>query len=526
LLIAIFALMLVSVVAIALVVSTGTDSALASNYRSASSAYYAAMAGLEEARGRLLWKSPVYLGTPFPNLFNSVALPTFSLTQVVYVLNDPTGTTVIPQSGNPAYYADTEYAQEFSWGLGGAQIYNVNSMSYGPGTPGPYYRWVRINPVTEQSLNIDVNGNGILDGAATLFYDPAHLDSFGNPAPGLVLSSPPGTAPTPTAVQVLEVTAYAVLPNGGTRMLQYLVAPLVISSMMTTPYPTTAPFPLFPAPLTLDTGLGGNSVTFNPPSGYLIKGVDQCSSPPSPQLPNAVSAIALTNSTSESSVSASITAAGTQSNYSGYPLTAPPPPPGYTPTAPSLANVGGSGTPYMRQTWLQPQYLDALMQDIVNSADVILGPTGTYPPGGTFNAYAGTDLWNAAPQLTTNPMVVVVNGDLTLNGLGVSNPVGNGLLLVTGTLTYHPSAQWNGIILVVGQGQLVLAGSNNSEPGIFGSVFVAATRNSSGNLLTNPTASVTGGGIASNIQYNSCNVQTASGPITYKVISFHEIPLS
>jgi len=54
LLIAIFALLLVSVVAIALVVSSGTDSALAGNYRSSASAYYAALAGLEEARGRLL----------------------------------------------------------------------------------------------------------------------------------------------------------------------------------------------------------------------------------------------------------------------------------------------------------------------------------------------------------------------------------------------------------------------------------------------------------------------------------------
>ena len=56
--IAIFALLLISVVAIALVVSSGTDSSLAGNYRTASSAYYGGVAGLEEARGRLLWKNP------------------------------------------------------------------------------------------------------------------------------------------------------------------------------------------------------------------------------------------------------------------------------------------------------------------------------------------------------------------------------------------------------------------------------------------------------------------------------------
>ena len=68
LLIAIFALLLISVVGIALVVSSGTDSALAGNYRMAVGAYYAGRAGLEEARGRLLYKNPNYInpGSPGP----------------------------------------------------------------------------------------------------------------------------------------------------------------------------------------------------------------------------------------------------------------------------------------------------------------------------------------------------------------------------------------------------------------------------------------------------------------------------
>src|SRR5277367_5297963 len=63
LLIAIFVLLLISVVAIALLVSSGTETALGANYRSSSTVYYAALAGLEEARGRLLPKNPTYLGT-------------------------------------------------------------------------------------------------------------------------------------------------------------------------------------------------------------------------------------------------------------------------------------------------------------------------------------------------------------------------------------------------------------------------------------------------------------------------------
>src|SRR5216684_5192273 len=59
LLISIFVLLLISVVAIALIVSSGTESALAGNYRSSTSVYYAAMAGLEEVRARLRPQSPI-----------------------------------------------------------------------------------------------------------------------------------------------------------------------------------------------------------------------------------------------------------------------------------------------------------------------------------------------------------------------------------------------------------------------------------------------------------------------------------
>ena len=77
LLIAIFVLLLISVVAIALLVSSGTETALGANYRTSSTVYYAAIAGLEEARGRLLPKNPNYFGrfASFPDV------PTFPLGQ-------------------------------------------------------------------------------------------------------------------------------------------------------------------------------------------------------------------------------------------------------------------------------------------------------------------------------------------------------------------------------------------------------------------------------------------------------------
>src|SRR5947208_10861779 len=69
LLIAIFVLLLISVVAIALIVSSGTESALAGNYRSSTGVYYAALSGLEEARGRLLAKNANAFKTTNPTGF-------------------------------------------------------------------------------------------------------------------------------------------------------------------------------------------------------------------------------------------------------------------------------------------------------------------------------------------------------------------------------------------------------------------------------------------------------------------------
>ncbi len=515
-LIAIFALLLISVVAIALVVSTGTDSSLAGNYRTATTAYYAGVAGLEEARGRLLWKNPDYINisNSYPNLLSPNGVPTWSLTQVLYITNPASGETVDPTSANPANYPDTEYGLEFAWGLSGATVQQIPSVS--PVTsvslPGPSYKWVRINPITEKALNIDVNGDGFKDGASVLFYDPAHVNPSAQPAASLIVplgpSSPP-VAPTGTAVQALEITALAVAPNGGQRLLQYVVAPLIISP--------DAQDQNFPAALTLD----GNAVTFQSPgtSGFKINGVDICNPPPPPGLPGSVASIGAANATDTASVLADVNSPPADSAYyPGAPVLSTPPP--YTATTPSISNLNvGYPNSILRQSWLTPASLDAVMQDIKNSADLVLSGTVT-----------GADISANAPLMSAStPMTIVVNGNLNLSGWHNS---GYGLLLVTGTLYYDPDASWNGIVLVVGQG--IFSSSKNGVGGFNGAVFVAQTRDSSGNLLSGTSlgpaffGSQTSYGSTPGfgINYSSCLVQSAQGPLTYKVLSFHEIPLN
>jgi hypothetical protein len=530
-LIAIFALLLISVIAIALVVTSGTNSSLAGNYRTATSAYYAGVAGLEEARGRLLWKNPDYINisNSYSNLLTTGGVPSWSLTQVLYITNPAPGETVDPTSSIAANYPDTEYGQEFSWGLSGAAVQQIPSMSPDPlaSLPGPSFKWVRINPITESSLNIDVNGDGVKDSATVLFWDPAHSEALtGKASASLVVPSVPTSppvAPTPTSVQALEITALAVAPSGGRRILQYVVAPLIISPDTTDQN--------FPAALTLD----GNGVSYQSPSNsaYELNGVDACNPPPPPGLPNGVASIGYSNAADYTNLFTETNP--DKSSFPGSPVLTGPPPSGYTPSTPSLSNLNlGYPNSILRQSWMNPASLDSIMQDIVSSADVVI-------PGSANSSEIST----LAPMMSaSNPMTIVVNGNLRLNGRGF---VGYGLLLVTGTLTYDPDASWNGLVLVVGQG--IFASSGSGSGGINGTVLVAQTRDSSGNLLPGNTLGSGcfgsqsacgvfgygyghhgfGSGYGSNpgfgVSYNSCMIRSAQGPLTYKVLSFHEIPL-
>ncbi len=212
LLIAIFVLLLVSVVAIALLVSSGTETALGANYRSSSTVYYAALAGLEEARGRLLPKNPDH--------FSLADVPTpLPLTHAVYLINrlQPTENIAPWDITNPYY--DNDYSNEFgaqpaSW----QTVYSVWDSSPG-GIPGPPFKWARINAVTDAALHTEINYSTGYHTNTPVYYDPANVDSSGNPWPSLRVG------PWPTASQVLEITALAALPNGSQKILQYLVAP-------------------------------------------------------------------------------------------------------------------------------------------------------------------------------------------------------------------------------------------------------------------------------------------------------------
>jgi hypothetical protein len=170
-----------------------------------------------------------------------------------------------------ANFPDNEYAVEFGAAPVAANVQTIASVSAvtsgGTTYYGPEFKWVRINAATEASIQTNVNGGG-LDTTTPLYYDPTGL-----PKPSLIVPPMLGVAPnlvpnlvaTPNALQALEVTTLAVLPNGTRKLLQYVVAPVA--------YPLN-----FPSALTL----AGNNVAFGGAASnqYFVNGTDGSGNPP------------------------------------------------------------------------------------------------------------------------------------------------------------------------------------------------------------------------------------------------------
>jgi|HubBroStandDraft_4_1064222.scaffolds.fasta_scaffold22999_2 hypothetical protein len=506
LLIAIFVLLLISVVAIALLVSSGTETALGANYRASSTVYYAALAGLEEARGRLFPKNP--------NYFTPAVVPTpFPLGQAVYMMNRLSGENIVPWDSSNQYY-DKEYGAEFfplsASSAGVYPAYSVWDYTGSLSIPGPVYKWVRITAATEQSLYLDVNSDGVYDPSTPIYYDPAAVDSSGNPAPSLIVT----LTPPATAEQVLQITALAYLPNGSQKLLQYVVAPVALNLG-------------FPAALTLDGPNVSNTGTypFALPWGanFFVDGTDQyfyasagsCVAGSSPS-PSPVRGIGYSNSGSGDMSGAIIASAAGGANHGDYK--------GLGPASPNVYNVGNSPPPSPPP----PPTLTSNLQTLsgINSVVTTLSQSADLTIAGPVTQSDSNNLMPAGMS-ATNPMTVVVNGDFTENGW---TGTGYGTLVVTGIFTYDPNSSWDGVVLVIGKGVFTVAGTSFAQGmgRINGAVLIATTEDLSGNPLSSlgsPTYSYSYQG-SQGIYYSSCWVQYVQSATKYQVLSFHEIPQS
>jgi len=137
----------------------------------------------------------------------------------------------------------------------------------------------------------------------------------------------------------------------------------------------------------------------------------------------------------------------------------------------------------------QPSFLDstAKARTYLNSLQSKAQTLGRYFSGET----------TISDSLTAGQFTFV-DGNATLTS-------GAGLLVVTGKLTLRGNADFRGVILVLGQGELEREGGGNGD--ILGGITIAKFNRTSGDFLA-PIFHTDGGG-NSNVQYDSSSVRSA-----------------
>ncbi len=487
LLICIFALLLVSGIALALLGSSDTETSVNQNYRETQVAYFAAQSGIAEAVSRMKLAPTASNAVVPPSIMPS----TTTAGGVVYIVNKRSSTEQVQPWALGNTFQDTELCHEnfpllsglINTGVGvpcasvptGSTWYGTVQNSIAPltNTSGALdYKWVRIN----------LKGNGsappyYVNGSSATTTLGVQVCNAGASQALLPTGAASCTAAGMQPVYVL--TALAVTPRGTRRMVQTEVSRQV------------GTLPTFPAAVTLD----GPGSTLTPPfdapnsNPFYIDGTDHGGCGGANQ-----SAVGVINSTTQSLVVNAIPS-NRLDHYIGVSGTTPdvdvlsvPPPTGSSPTP---------GTrPVLSPSLTSTTQIEALIASLTQAAD----PSNVYTG-------AQTDI-NIGSQ--SSPQLTVVNGDLTMTGA----TRGGGILLVTGTLTMSGNSGFYGVILVLGKGNFVGNGGGNGQ--YDGAVIVANTRDSNGNVLSSlgtPIMNWSGGG-GNGFYYNTCAINSARNIFT------------
>lgn len=155
------------------------------------------------------------------------------------------------------------------------------------------------------------------------------------------------------------------------------------------------------------------------------------------------------------------------------------------------------------QNLLNPAFLNDFIRRVRVAADRV------YPDG--------TSLSGSDDQLGTEeePWVVVAEGDLSVSG----NGFGCGLLVVRGELSYQGAFNFNGLILVLGEGVADVGGANKS---VVGGMFVANIEEDEEGNPSFGTARFTLSG-NSNFFYRGASIRMAVSLLPLKMLSWREI---
>ncbi|HEU4794310.1 MAG TPA: hypothetical protein VFT02_01690 [Pyrinomonadaceae bacterium] len=142
----------------------------------------------------------------------------------------------------------------------------------------------------------------------------------------------------------------------------------------------------------------------------------------------------------------------------------------------------------------RPSFLDTAdkARSYLNGLQAKAQATGRYFKPGT----GSTTINDSA----NSPMFTFVDGDCTLHN-------GSGFIVVTGTLTLRGNTNFNGAILVLGEGVLVRDGGGNGD--VLGGITIAKFGRTSGDFMA--PSFLTNGGGNSNVQYDSTALSRGIG---------------
>jgi len=496
--IAIFTLLLITAIAVSMLMLTNTDTNISTNFRDEQTAFFAAKAGLEEVRDRIRISATNTLSGSLPGAATpSVAPPMFgSANAILYVTNPLNSESDTPWVTNGSAYPDDEICVEALYAGSGngcsgnpprprgtsSWYVTASASSTYASSPVQAWKWVRVNVKTNQTSSGTTTVSTVDGSTADYNLVCWNGNTQLTVASGSCASAGAALIPAQNYTPVYTLTALAVTPSGSRRMVQMDVATDII--------------PNIPGAMVMD----GDLPSFSPGSSnaFSATGLDKSSSTNSlrPQNgtvcppPGNEPAVGGYDTTSMATITGSFAGPPDRSgNYTGSP-----------------ANVANVGTALGAGGMNTVQGLDALVNEVTASAL----PANTYT-----NATALTN-----PGTTTNPVINVVTGDLS-----VSNLTGAGILLVEGNVTFTGNPNYNGVILVVGKGNITWSGGGNGV--IDGAMLVANLYDSGGHLISSgspgaPLISFSGGG-SMTVQYDSCWVAAMNQSSPYKSLGVREM---
>jgi Tfp pilus assembly protein PilX len=468
LVVALLTLLLISAILMGMIVASNSETNISTNFRDEQTAFFAARAGIEEARDRLR-----------PNATNSLSTTAFftaaptplpgAVNGVLYVINPTNGETVTPWLTTGTNYPDDEICKELTCVGGvpaGAWYVPAQSAdaSYAAAPVLPW-KWVRIMIKPNKSdtgLARVTSVDGLTNGNRVCFN--------GTNEHTTALTSCPDKP-------VYELTALAQTKSGSRRMVQY-----EISQSALPPIPGAL---VFDGP-TPNFGTNPNSAAFG------VTGMDTATGPN-----GGAGCPAASNEPALGGFDAgSTTSLQNQVNRPGS----------YTGSPAGISNVSSQLGPLSTVDGL-----NSLVSSVTSMAGSnIYGPS-PLPSPSTLN-----------PGTNASPVINVVNGDYTMPGSG------SGILLVTGTLTMNGNPSFNGLILVIGKGNIVKNGGGNGT--LDGALLVANLYSDPptySHLIPSgapgiPTIAWNGGGNAT-IQYDSCWISFLSQSLPFRTISDREL---